>query len=169
MLVYHILFHLAEKFVIAFGGSYLNRAKDSFFQYHGKKVWKSLGTRELFLSSASRPSTIHYRLFARGKHPCRKAAGWGCTYMLQMQSLAIFFLKCWWKLVCAKTADFALRHVQVLHPARPAVAGTGQTEQLEGFCLQQPQRSLPGCLCPCPWTERVGKLPYPRTKRKYYA
>lgn len=137
--------------------SYLNGTKDWFLQIHGKKsvsLWILMNKNNY---SASRPSTIHYHLFARGKHPHRRKLAGTVRTCLRCK-VQQFSLKCWWQPVCAKTADFALRHVQVLHPARPTTAGTGQTAQLDWFCLQQPQSNLPGCLCPCPQTERVGKL-----------
>lgn len=44
----------------------------------------------------------------------------------------------------------------------------GQNRQPEGLRLKQFQPTLPDCLCPCPWMERVGKLLRTRNKQECY-
>lgn len=91
-------FFQLRMFVTALCCSYLNGAKDLFLQYHGKSLYtrdrSDRWFKTLFLSFASRPTTIRYCLFAREKNiPAEKQPA-GTVHICPRCKVQQFSSKC---------------------------------------------------------------------------
>lgn len=133
MLACHVFFFIWLRMFAIDICCLLYRVKNLLLKYHGKMSGRLCKLMNYFLLLFLGPPQFAIT-FTRENHPRRKAAAGAVCTCLRCK-VQQFSLKCWQKLVWAKKEDFVLRHVQVLHPCRPAVERTGQTKQLEGFCL----------------------------------